>query len=131
LFGGDQGKPRRSIYGFIDRMDVSPLLTTFDFPNPIAGSAGRVSTTVPPQALYLMNNKFTPDAAIRLAKRPQLAKKETPDRIWAIYELLFARPPAADELELAIGFLGSQPDERAWVRYVHGLLMTNEFMFVD
>ena len=112
-------------------MDVSPLLTTFDFPNPIAGSAGRVSTTVPPQALYLMNNKFVPDAAIRLAKRPQLAKQETSQRISAIYELLFARPASADELELAIAFLGPQPEEEAWVRYVHGLFMTNEFIFVD
>jgi hypothetical protein len=129
LFGADQSKPRRSIYGFINRMDVSPLLTTFDFPNPIASSAGRVSTTVPPQALYLMNNKFAADAASRLMRRFDNAKGEV--RIAAIYQLLFARQPTTDELAVSHSFLGKEPDEAAWSRYVHGLLMTNEFMFID
>ena len=146
LFGADQGQPRRSIYGFIDRMDVSPLLTTFDFPSPIAGSAGRVSTTVPPQALYLMNNKFAPDAAMRIVKTTKAHQIQTAQRISTIYELLFARPPSSDELDLAMEFLRSppathdpsekkarptQPDDAAWTRYVHGLLMTNAFIFVD
>ena len=131
LFGGNQSHPRRSIYGFVDRMDVSPLLTTFDFPNPIASSPQRVTTTVPPQALYLMNNKFTADAASRLAKREELAKAPVSDRIRLVYQRLFAREPAKGEAELGRGFLGEEPEDGIWDRYVHGLLMTNEFMFVD
>jgi hypothetical protein len=131
LFGGDQSQPRRTIYGFINRLDVSPLLTTFDFPNPIASTPGRVSTTVPPQALYLMNNQFVPDAAARLAKQASQPPSETSQKITAVYELLFARPPAAEEFELATEFLGPQPEEGAWLQYLHGLLMTNEFVFID
>lgn len=131
LFGGDQSKPRRSIYGFIDRMDVSPLLTTFDFPNPISSSAARESTTIPPQALYLMNNKFAADAANKLVTRAEFRQQTQTDRISKLYENLFARLPEPHELHLANEFLGDKPDNTTWVRYVHGLLMTNEFMFVD
>ena len=131
LFGDKQDSPRRSIYGFIDRMDVSPLLMTFDFPNPIASSPQRVTTTVPPQSLYLMNNKFMSDASGRLAKRDEFVKATVTDRMRAIYPLLFAREPTTDELEVGREFLGGQPDERTWTRYVHGLLLTNEFTFID
>jgi hypothetical protein len=131
LFGGNQSQPRRTIYGFIDRLDVSPLLTTFDFPNPIATSPQRESTTVPPQALYLMNSPFAADAATRVAKRSQLMKEATSERIAAIYELLFSRPPTAEDLVFANEFLGAQPDDGTWTHYVHGLVMTNEFVFVD
>jgi hypothetical protein len=107
------------------------LLTTFDFPNPIATSPQRESTTVPPQALYLMNSPFAADAATRVAKRSQLMKEATSERIAAIYELLFSRPPTAEDLVFANEFLGAQPDDGTWTHYVHGLVMTNEFVFVD
>lgn len=136
LFGGNQSNPRRSVYGFIDRMDVSPLLTTFDFPNPSSSSPQRVPTTVPPQALYLMNNKFAADAAHRLAERmkssrAKLDQADDAERIATIYRLLFAREPTADEHRLAGEFLAEDSDLPHWATYVHGLLMTNEFIFVD
>jgi hypothetical protein len=136
LFGGNQSNPRRSVYGFIDRMDVSPLLTTFDFPNPSSSRPQRVPTTVPPQALYLMNNKFAADAAHRLAERmkssrAKLDQADDAERIATIYRLLFAREPTADEHRLAGEFLAEDSDLPHWATYVHGLLMTNEFIFVD
>ncbi|MEX0818479.1 MAG: DUF1549 and DUF1553 domain-containing protein, partial [Pirellulaceae bacterium] len=131
LFGGQQGLPRRSVYGFIDRMDVSPLLTTFDFPNPSTSSPQRESTTVPPQALYLMNNAFAAEAARGLAQRVVGSTNGTDDRVRSAYELLFARKPTVEEVDAAQQFLGAEPEEAAWRAYLHGLLMTNEFAFVD
>ncbi|HUG69615.1 MAG TPA: PSD1 and planctomycete cytochrome C domain-containing protein [Pirellulaceae bacterium] len=131
LFGGNQSHPRRSIYGFIDRLDVSPLLTTFDFPNPIASSPQRDSTTVPPQALYLMNNPFAATAARELAKRLQDESPDSSGRIGRAYEVLFGREPTEGELVTAQEFLGAEADEAALSLYLHGLLMTNEFAFID
>jgi hypothetical protein len=131
LFGNAQSLPRRSVYGFIDRMDVSPLLTTFDFPNPITSSPQRDSTTVPPQALYLMNSPFAATAARELAKRLLEVSPDSSSRIRRAYEVLFGREPTEKELAAAQEFLGAEADEATLSIYLHGLLMTNEFTFVD
>jgi hypothetical protein len=131
LFGGNQSQPRRTIYGFIDRLDVSPLLTTFDFPNPIATSPQRESTTVPPQALYLMNNSFAADAATRLAKRLIGSSTDTSCRAALAYKVLFGREPTESELTCAKEFIGTDTSEQMLSVYFHGLLMTNEFSFID
>jgi hypothetical protein len=55
--------PRRTLYTFVNRMDVPPVMTTFDFPSPSTSCPERVRTTIAPQALYLMNNDFPADCA--------------------------------------------------------------------
>ncbi len=42
---------RRTIYGFVDRVNLDPLFTTFDFPSPDIASPERSQTLVPQQAL--------------------------------------------------------------------------------
>ena len=123
--------PRRSVYGFIDRMNVSPLLTTFDFPNPNASSSQRFQTTVPPQSLYLMNSRFMFDAARRMLNRSDWEQSEIVGCILLVYKLLYARNPNSEEIDLGREFLGNKPDEETWVHYVHGFLLTNEFIFID
>ena len=132
LFGSDANLARRSIYGFIDRMDVSPLLTTFDFPNPAATSAARSQTTVPPQALHFMNSAMVINEARYLALRPDVVAVDQPKaRIKFLYQLVLARQPMAEELGLALEFVGSAPAAEQWQRFAHALIMTNEFAFVD
>jgi hypothetical protein len=124
--------PRRSLYAFIDRMDVPALLTTFDFPNPTATSAQRDSTTVTPQALYLMNSSFVAEIAARVANRRDLAAEPTVDaRLGRLFDLLFARSPTDEERQSIANYLGPDPRPEAWTRLAHALLMTNEFLFVD
>lgn len=59
----------RSVYLPIPRNAVPESLSVFDFaePNTVAGS--REVTTVPSQALFLLNNEFVGDAARRFAER--------------------------------------------------------------
>ncbi len=124
--------PRRAIYGFIDRMNVPGLLTSFDFPNPAASSSKRDITTVAPQALYLMNGPFALDCGKRLASRSDVAAiKESNARVVRMYLLLFGRTPNDREASFAREYLGNNPTEAGWHRYAQGLLMTNEFVFVD
>jgi len=131
LFGG-AFIARRAIYGFVDRMNVPGLLTAFDFPSPDATSSRRENTTVPPQALYLMNGPFVLECGKRMAQRPDVTSLSSTDsRVVRMYRLLFGRFPGEREAALAREYLGSTPSDVDWNRYAQGLLMTNEFVFVD
>jgi len=130
------GGNRRSVYGFIDRLALPGLLRTFDFPSPDATSAQRDQTTVAPQALYLLNGPLALDCARRVLARPEIAgEKDFARRVELLYRLLFSRAPADADLQLAAEFFGadsaSRDSNEAWERFVHALLLTNEFAFVD
>ena len=127
LFGGNK---RRAVYGYVDRLEFPSLLTTFDVPNPAGLTPERTSTTVAPQALFLMNGPFARDAARKLVARPAIQKLTDPgDRLDRIYLTLYGRTMFADEKTLALSFVSKAKEK--WVDLVHGLLMTNEFAFVD
>ena len=84
------------------------MLRTFDFATPDTHSPKRFVTTVPQQALYLMNNPFVVEQARRLAGRQDVADlHENSARIGRMFALAFNRPPEADELKLAEDFLQS------------------------
>jgi hypothetical protein len=131
---------RRSVYGFIDRQNLPGLLRTFDFANPDATNPYRYETTVPQQALFLMNSPFVIDQVRHLVKRPQVASAvQSEAKIRVLYRVIFGRPPSAEELTLGLRFLqlpASEPSPPAQTltpleRYAQVLLLTNEFMFVD
>ena len=123
---------RRTIYSFLNRLDLPGLLSVFDFPSPAATSAQRDTTTISPQALFLMNGPFIAAAADAVGQRPEIALiPSLPDRVHGVYRALFQRPPKADEASLAAEFLGSSPTQEMWTQWIHALLITNEFVFVD
>ena len=41
------------------------------------------------------------------------------------------RSPAEFEITLATKYLGDKPSAKQWENYTQGLLMTNEFTYVD
>ena len=125
---------RRSIYARIDRNNFSPLLRTFDYPNPDATSPGRPLTTVPQQTLYAMNAPFVQQTAQTIADQikaeiPGDAPDTTAPRIAALYRRILSREPSATETELATQFLQQHPDNLMLLAQT--LLLTNEFLFVD
>jgi hypothetical protein len=123
---------RRTLYTFVNRMDVPPVMTTFDFPSPSTSCPQRAHTTVAPQALYLMNNEVAADCAAALSCRSDVvALKSAADRIDRLYKILFGRPATAFDLRRAEEYLGTSPDEKKWQHYTHALLLANEFVFVD
>src|SRR5262249_18849339 len=60
---------RRTMYGWLDRLKVPGLYRTFDFPSPDATSPQRDATTIPQQALFLLNNPFLVECARSLLSR--------------------------------------------------------------
>lgn len=124
---------RRTLYGFIDRLNLPGLYRTFDFPDPNATSPKRDGTTVAPQALFLMNHPFVQDAAKAVLKRPDIATEpDASRRVEHVYRVVYQRKPDADESSLATKFFGVAPVPAvAWERYVHALMIANEFAFID
>src|SRR5207248_4911897 len=101
---------RRSVYGLIDRQNLPGLFRTFDFANPDTSSQGRFHTTVPQQALFLMNSPFVIEQARSLAQRAEDKLAATPaEKIGVLYRLVFQRAAARAEIQLAEKFLATQP----------------------
>jgi hypothetical protein len=111
---GAEPAPRRTVYGFIDRQNLPGLFRTFDFANPDTTSPQRFTTTVPQQALYLMNNPFALRQARHLMNRPEVTATETDgDRVRVLYQLLYQRDPDLAELGLGLRFLDLQRQHAA------------------
>lgn len=66
---GDYPTNRRSVYLMQQRLKRHPFLSLFDGTDTNVSTARREMTTVPTQALYLMNNEFVHEQAVGLVKR--------------------------------------------------------------
>lgn len=133
MFRDPNGGSRRSVYGYIDRQDLPNLLRVFDFAGPDQSAATRASTTVPQQALFMLNSRFV----LRLARElvDSISEAEDDRFISAAYQRLFSRLPTVEERRIAIDFLTSDVDSGAKLsnreQFAQLLLLTNEFCHVD
>ncbi|MBV8878377.1 MAG: PSD1 domain-containing protein [Planctomycetaceae bacterium] len=92
---------RRTVYGFVDRLNIPGMLRAFDFASVDASSPQRHQTTVPQQALFLMNSPFMREQARGVVQRSAGA----PDKIRALYRAILGREPGEEELRLGRTFL--------------------------
>jgi hypothetical protein len=127
--------PRRTVYGFIDRQNLPGMYRTFDFASPDTHAPQRFTTTVPQQALFLMNSPFAVQQAKALVARKEVSG-ESETRIEALYRLLYGRRPTAEEVELGLRFVNdahtsAETKLSPWERYAQVLMLANEFAFVD
>jgi hypothetical protein len=129
---------RRAVYAFVDRQDVPSVLRAFDFASPDTSTPERFQTTVPQQALYLMNNDFLVERARALAAR--LPAGDVGTRVGALFSMLFQRSPTAAEAGLVRDYLSrpahGAPDEKSkpidrWTSLCQALLISNESVYVD
>jgi hypothetical protein len=60
---------RRTIYGMVDRRNLPEVYGQFDFANPDITTGKRYETTVPQQALFMMNNPLVVELARRLVNQ--------------------------------------------------------------
>ena len=99
---------RRSVYAFIDRQNLPNLFRMFDYASPDQHSPMRFTTTVPQQALFLMNSPFLVDMAKKFAARPEVVGQSADEaKVRALYEVAYQRAPEPDELALALRFVKS------------------------
>lgn len=100
--------PRRTVYAFVDRVNLDDMFSTFDFPSPDTSSPVRPQTMVPQQALFSMNDPFTISQARKLSVSPEMKSMATSkERVIWLYQRVFQRDPSPDEISAAQGFLRS------------------------
>jgi hypothetical protein len=101
---------RRALYFLIDRRNPPELLTQFDFPNPDTPSGKRFDTTVPQQALFLMNSPLVVETARKLTHRAEfMTFNRDEDRVTSLYLAIFQREPTKQEVDLAVHYVRANP----------------------
>ncbi|MEY5027433.1 MAG: hypothetical protein RLZZ244_2961 [Verrucomicrobiota bacterium] len=101
---------RRSLYAMIDRSSLPEILQTFDFANPDISTGERILTTVPQQALFLLNSPFVAEQVRAILARPDFPKNgSAEDKIRFLYRTSLQRAPSKQELKLGEQFLSSGP----------------------
>jgi hypothetical protein len=134
----------RTVYLMTQRLQRHPFLALFDGPDTNVTTDTRTRSTVPLQALYLMNNPFVTEQAKALAARLLLDSPELPQRVRQAYELVWGRLPGDAEIEAAQHYLERYGQElarldvplqtcelEAWTSLARVLLGANEFVYVD
>jgi|SRR5579883_2104622 len=126
---------RRTVYGLIDRTNLPGTFRVFDMASPDTHSPQRFQTTVPQQALFLLNSPFVQEQAKALATRSEVAGvTATEAKVRALYRVTLGRNPTRDEVALATEFV-QDDDPKAtfgrWPQLAQVLLLSNEFVFVD
>lgn len=130
-------RPFRSVYLPVVRNNVSDMMTTFDFAEPSMIVGQRSVTTVPSQALFLLNSRFmlrqTKALAERILADSSLTSRE---RVGRVYTRILNRPPAPNELERALAFVRScladaQEETDAWAGLAQAVFGSAEFRYLD
>ncbi len=103
--------PRRTVYGYIERGRIPGLLAAFDFATPDQHVPLRYVTTVPQQALFLLNSSFMAEQAVRLANRPEVAEEsDAAKRMQHLYRIALGRDATPREIALGLRFINSGGD---------------------
>lgn len=135
---------RRSIYLPVVRNALPDVLALFDAADPNGVTAARNDTTVPSQALFLLNHPFVRGHALHFAKRLLAdAGVSDADRVRSAYRLALIRTPTQAELVATWEFLdrysaraqkqrdASAARLAAWQSFCQTLLCGNEFLYVE
>lgn len=132
--GALDGEGRRSIYIQVRRNFLSPFFLAFDYPLPISSIGARGASTVPSQALLMMNNEFVVQQARKFALRAKAAAPEDVARIRFLYERAFCRPPLETETAEIVSFVNAQSgraEDDVWADVAHVLFNSPEFIYVQ
>ena len=125
---------RRSVYGYIDRQDLPSAFRIFDFANPDISVGQRFETTVPQQALFLMNNDFLAELSASLLKQPEVSNApEGAPRVQALFRRVYQRPASDQELAASLSMLTAMGGDtsKSWPALAQTLLLSNETAFAD
>lgn len=133
---------RRSVYIFVKRSVLVPMLEVFDCPITVTPAPVRSTSTVSPQALALMNNQFVLEQAGYLAERlTKEAGAQARAQVRRGFQLALGRTPSLKEAQWAVDFIKTQtagyierkhekPEAAALRDFCHALINLNEFVYV-
>jgi len=113
-----------------------PMFEVFDLPDLNVTCERRAVSTVPTQALTMLNNEFVLIQADHLAKRVlKEAGGEPQSQVKTIYHIALSREPSATELRNNVAFLNKQRGGgtplAALTDLAHVVLNLNEFAYIQ
>jgi hypothetical protein len=142
-------QPVRSVYLPVLRDRVDEMLDVFDFAEPAYVSGDRDETSVPTQALFMMNSERVMEAARTMARRVMKEGDSEYDRINRAFELALGRKPTQSETVAVRAFMkdflqaqsGKGPkgtrsearrlEETQWAAFCQALFQSAEFRMVE
>ena len=133
---------QRSVYLMAQRLKRHPFLALFDGPDPNATTADRLTTTVPTQALFFLNDPFVHAKAEKWVARLLANSSNERQQIEHAYRQAFGRTPTETEQADATDFLAAyrtelqsakmdRVDVRALAAFLRTLFGSNEFLHVE
>ena len=141
-FGYKIRSNRRSVYVPVFRNTLHELFDVFDFADPNLAIGRRNTSTLPTQALYMMNSPFSLEHSQHAAGL-LLKEKGSSDgmRIQTAYEESLGRRPSPNEKDLALKFIGQSienSDEKTdktmievWGQFYQALFASIDFRYVE
>src|SRR5207248_1969564 len=127
------------------RSDLYRVFQAFDFADPSTPAGERATTTVAPQALFMMNGKLVLEQTRQMAN-DLLGRKglDGAGRVRLAYGRAYGRPPTAAETARALAFVrqvegllaeenvpAAERPPRAWQSLCRAILAANEFIYVE
>ncbi len=129
---------RRSLYVHVKRSLQVPILANHDQADTDSSCPVRYTTTVPTQALGLLNGEFAQEQAAAFAERlAKAAPNDLPAQVARGLRLTTGRVPPPDEVAKDAAFVTALKakhgldDAKALAQYALLLLNANEFVYLD
>ncbi len=136
--------PRRSVYLPVVRSAVYEVFSAFDFADPSTANGQRPSTTVAPQALFMMNSPLMLAQSRAMAERLLAEADDDQERVRTAYESVYARRPSQEETARAVRFVADYQSDlagqkidpaearvRAWQAFCRVVLSANEAVYLN
>ena len=102
------GAGRRSIYIQVRRNFITPMFLAFDYPLPISTMGSRGVSTVPSQALLMMNNELVAELATTWGRAVAISGATIETAIARMYQEAFGREPEEWESREGAAFIAKQ-----------------------
>ena len=128
---------RRSVYVKVKRSMKMPLLLSHDMADTDSPCAVRFNTTVPTQALTMLNSEIINKAAATFAKRLIQSGDNNEDRVREAFRIAFCRDPKNAEIASGVQMIqdikkkAGLNDDQALERFALLTLNLNEFVYLD
>jgi hypothetical protein len=123
----------RSVYLPVFRNALPEIFEAFDFADPSVSTGRRNVSTVPPQALFMMNHPFVAEQAKHTAGRLMaLGLADDAARAEWAYRVTLGRSPAQREKDAVVEYVRRAGDSAdAWGDVFHALFGSVEFRYVE
>jgi len=133
---------KRSVYSYWKRARKAPMFEVFDEPDTMVTCERRTVTTVPTQALTLLNDEFVLLQSRYFAERVKRVSAEPAAQITQAYHIALSRAPTAKEMNESQQFLANQrahhlqkgapdPALASLTDFCNVMVNLNEFVYVQ